>query len=59
MLTTWPTTTMTLLHLHQTVKGENGKLQPYAGKGSLPAHVTEPLFVTDPNHRNQVLTGEL
>jgi hypothetical protein len=41
-------------------KGKNkGKLQDRADKGKLPAHVPEPLFVADPNHRRKVLVGEL
>jgi hypothetical protein len=41
-------------------KGPNkGKLQDRPDKGKLPAHVPEPLFVADPNHRRKGLTGEL
>jgi hypothetical protein len=41
-------------------KGPNkGKLQVRLDKGKLPAHVPEPNFVADPNHRKKVLTGEL
>jgi hypothetical protein len=41
-------------------KGPNkGKLQVRPDKGKLPAHVPEPLFVADPNHRRKGLTGEL
>jgi hypothetical protein len=41
-------------------KGKNkGKLQDRADKGKLPAHVPEPLFVADPNHRRKGLVGEL
>jgi hypothetical protein len=36
-----------------------GKLQARPDKGKLPAHVPEPLFVADPNHRHKGLTGEL
>ena len=36
-----------------------GKLQLRPNKGKLPAHVPEPLFVADPNHRQKGLTGEL
>jgi hypothetical protein len=36
-----------------------GKMQPRPDKGKLPAHVPEPLFVADPNHRRKGLTGEL
>jgi hypothetical protein len=40
--------------------GKNkGKLQPRPDKGKLPAHVPEPLFVADPNHRRKGLNGEL
>jgi hypothetical protein len=38
-------------------KGVNkGKLQDRPDKGKLPAHVPEPLFVADPNHRRKGLT---
>jgi hypothetical protein len=42
-------------------KGKNkGKLQDRPpDKGKLPAHVPEPLFVADPNHRRKLLSGEL
>jgi hypothetical protein len=41
-------------------KGKNkGKLQDRSDKGKLPAHVPEPVFVADPNHRRKGLTGEL
>jgi hypothetical protein len=41
-------------------KGKNkGKLQDRPDKGKLPAHVPEPLFVADPNHRRKGLSGEL
>ncbi len=41
-------------------KGKNkGDLQDRQDKGKLPAHVPEPLFVADPNHRRKGLTGEL
>jgi hypothetical protein len=41
-------------------KGPNaGKMQARPDKGRLPAHIPEPLFVADPNHRKKVLTGEL
>jgi hypothetical protein len=41
-------------------KGKNkGKQQDRPDKGKLPAHVPEPLFVADPNHRRKGLTGEL
>jgi hypothetical protein len=41
-------------------KGINkGKLVNRADKGKLPAHVPEPLFVADPNHRRKGLSGEL
>jgi hypothetical protein len=36
-----------------------GKMQPRPDKGKLPAHVPEPMFVADPNHRRKGLTGEL
>ena len=40
--------------------GKNkGDLQVQPDKGKLPAHVPEPLFVADPNHRRKGLTGEL
>jgi hypothetical protein len=40
--------------------GKNkGKMQPRPDKGKLPAHVPEPIFVADPNHRHKGLTGEL
>ena len=45
------------------VKKKHGKnkheLQPRPDKGKLPAHVPEPIFVADPNHRRKGLTGEL
>jgi hypothetical protein len=34
-------------------------MHPRPDKGKLPAHVPEPLFVADPNHRRKGLTGEL
>ena len=41
-------------------KGKNkGKLQDRPDKGRLPAHIPEPKFIADPNHRQKVLTGEL
>jgi hypothetical protein len=41
-------------------KGINkGKLQDRPDKGKLPAHVPEPKFVADPNHRRKILSGEL
>jgi hypothetical protein len=41
-------------------KGPNqGKPQPRADKGRLPADIPEPVFIADPNHRKKVLTGEL
>jgi hypothetical protein len=41
-------------------KGKNkGKLQDRPDRGKLPAHIPEPKFVADPNHRRKVLTGEL
>jgi hypothetical protein len=41
-------------------KGKNkGKLQPRPDKGKLPAHVPEPDFVADPNHRRKGLVGDL
>jgi hypothetical protein len=41
-------------------KGINkGKLHPRSNKGKLPAHVPEPLFLADPNHRRKGLSGEL
>jgi hypothetical protein len=41
-------------------KGINkGKSQKRANNGRLPAHVREPYFVADPNHRKKVLTGDL
>jgi hypothetical protein len=41
-------------------KGKNkGKPQARPDRGRLPATVPEPLFVADPNHRRNVLTGEL
>jgi hypothetical protein len=41
-------------------KGVNkGKLQARPDKGKLPAHVPEPFFVADPNHRRKVLSGDL
>jgi hypothetical protein len=41
-------------------KGPNkGNLQDRQDKGKLPAHVPEPLFVADPNHRRKGLAGEL
>jgi hypothetical protein len=41
-------------------KGVNkGKFQVPLDKGRLPAHIPEPSFVADPNHRKKVLTGEL
>jgi hypothetical protein len=44
----------------QITRGPNqGKLHPRPDKGRLPAHVPEPSFVADPNHRKKVLTGEL
>jgi hypothetical protein len=36
-----------------------GKPQPRPDKGKLPAHIPEPVFVADPNHRRKGLTGEL
>jgi hypothetical protein len=40
--------------------GKNkGELQPRPDKGKLPAHVPEPTFVADPNHRRKVLSGDL
>jgi hypothetical protein len=36
-----------------------GQLQPRPDKGKLPAHVPEPRFVADPNHRRKSLSGEL
>ena len=36
-----------------------GKLQVRPDEGKLPAHVPEPVFVADPNHRRKGLTGEL
>jgi hypothetical protein len=45
------------------VKKKHGKnkdeLQPWPDKGKLPAHIPEPIFVADPNHRQKGLTGEL
>ena len=45
------------------VKKKHGKnkhqLQVRPNKGKLPAHVPEPIFVADPNHRRKGLTGEL
>jgi hypothetical protein len=35
-----------------------GDLQERPDKGKLPAHVPEPRFVADPNHRRKGLTGE-
>jgi hypothetical protein len=34
-----------------------GKMQPRPDKGKLPAHVPEPTFMADPNHRRKGLTG--
>jgi hypothetical protein len=50
----------TVRPLAAKVRGPNkGKLQARKDKGRLPAHVPEPFFVADPNHRRKVLTGEL
>ena len=41
-------------------KGPNkGKLQVRPDRGKLPVRVPEPAFVSDPNHRRKLLTGEL
>jgi hypothetical protein len=40
--------------------GKNkGEFHPRPDKGKLPAHVPEPRFVADPNHRRKGLTGDL
>jgi hypothetical protein len=41
------------------VGSNKGQLQPRPDKGKLPAHVPEPKFVADPNHRRKLLSGEL
>jgi hypothetical protein len=38
---------------------KRGELQPRPDKGILPAHIPEPQFVCDPNHRRKGLTGDL
>jgi hypothetical protein len=41
-------------------KGKNkGNMQKRPDKGLLPAHIPEPGFLADPNHRRKVWTGEL
>jgi hypothetical protein len=41
-------------------KGKNaGRPHVHPDRGRLPADVPEPCFVSDPNHRKKVLTGEL
>jgi hypothetical protein len=41
-------------------RGPNqGKPHVRPDRGRLPAHIPEPSFVADPNHRKKVLTGEL
>jgi hypothetical protein len=41
-------------------KGKNkGDLQRRKDSGRLPGHIPEPLWLADPNHRRNVLTGEL
>jgi hypothetical protein len=42
-----------------TVGKNKGQLQPRKDNGKLPAHIPEPVFVADPNHRRKGLTGEL
>jgi hypothetical protein len=41
------------------VGANKGKMQTRPDKGKLPAHVPQPKFVADPNHRRKGLTGEL
>jgi hypothetical protein len=50
----------TVLPMIPKSKGINkGQLQPRPDNGKLPADVSEPKFVADPNHRRKGLTGEL
>jgi hypothetical protein len=43
----------------KTVGKNKGELHDRPDNGKLPAHVPEPLFVADPNHRKKVLTKDL
>jgi hypothetical protein len=50
----------TVLPMVPITKGPNkGELQVRPNVGKLPAHIPEPMFVADPNHRCKGLTGEL
>jgi hypothetical protein len=51
--------TLVLPLVPKKVGSNKGKMQPRPDKGKLPAHVPEPLFVADPNHRRKGLTGDL
>jgi hypothetical protein len=51
--------TLVLPLVPKKVGSNKGKMQPRPDKGKLPAHVPEPLFVADPNHRCKGLTGDL
>ena len=50
---------MNLPMVKKKVGKNKGELQVRPDKGKLPAHISEPFFVADPNHRRKQLTGEL